>query len=174
MPRIDKADLVKAVNASRSWAEVCRRLGRKPATGSQTHLRKVATKYGINFAHFTGQSWAKNNRSGANKSVEEYLQSTYIKTHKLKLKLFDEGLKERKCERCGNTHWMGEEIPFHLDHINRDNTDWRLENLQVLCPNCHSIKTRKERASGCSRTVHAAGLEPASPVGSNPTSPTKF
>jgi len=43
------------------------------------------------------------------------------------------------CERCGRTEWEGEPIPLHLDHINGEATDNRIENLRVLCPNCHAL-----------------------------------
>ena len=49
-----------------------------------------------------------------------------------------EGKKEQKCEKCGLTEWMGKPIVLQLDHINGDNRDNRIENLRLLCPNCHS------------------------------------
>lgn len=64
--------------------------------------------------------------------------STY-QPYKLLKRLIKEGKKERKCECCGNTKWMDQEIPLELHHINGDRTDNRLENLQVLCPNCHAF-----------------------------------
>ena len=73
------------------------------------------------------------------KKVEDYLTTnSYVKADRLKWKLFSAGLKEYKCEKCGRTHWEGEQISLQLHHINGDNTDNRLENLQILCPNCHS------------------------------------
>lgn len=57
---------------------------------------------------------------------------------KLKQRLIQEGLKEAKCECCGITDWNGKELSFHLHHVNGINTDNRLSNLQILCPNCHS------------------------------------
>ena len=59
------------------------------------------------------------------------------RTH-LKGRLFAEGLRENRCERCGLTEWRGEPLSMALHHTNGDGLDNRLENLQLLCPNCHS------------------------------------
>jgi hypothetical protein len=56
----------------------------------------------------------------------------------LKRRLLMLGLKTPVCERCGIKDWLGEPLSFALHHVNGDNRDNRLENLQLLCPNCHS------------------------------------
>jgi transposase-like protein len=63
--------------------------------------------------------------------------SGYNRYH-LKARLLTEGLKLAECERCGVKEWEGEPLAFELHHINGDGRDNRLENLQLLCPNCHS------------------------------------
>jgi DNA-binding transcriptional ArsR family regulator len=57
----------------------------------------------------------------------------HLKTH-----LFNAGLKTNCCEACGITEWLGRPLTMALHHINGDSHDNRLENLQILCPNCHS------------------------------------
>ena len=56
----------------------------------------------------------------------------------IKLRLFGAGLKKQRCERCGIEHWHGAPISLELHHENGDGNDNRLENLLLLCPNCHS------------------------------------
>jgi hypothetical protein len=55
----------------------------------------------------------------------------------LKQRLFDAGLKARLCEACGMCEWRGRPIPLALHHLNGERHDNRLENLQILCANCH-------------------------------------
>lgn len=139
------------VAKSFSWAEVCRKLGIKAATGSQSHLTKRAKTMGLDYSHFTGSLWSKGKTLPPRRPIEEYLVEIpihYTGSDKLKRRLIKEGLKEAKCEKCGLINWLGKKIAFHLDHINRNHFDNRLLNLQILCPNCHAQKTTQDRQGG--------------------------
>jgi hypothetical protein len=69
--------------------------------------------------------------------VAELLAAPRGRKH-VKRRLLAAGLKENRCERCGIEDWLGTPLSMALHHVNGDGSDNRLENLQMLCPNCHS------------------------------------
>jgi 5-methylcytosine-specific restriction endonuclease McrA len=75
----------------------------------------------------------------------------------LRKRLLMEGLKRNECERCGVSRWRGKPLSLQLHHINGDGHDNRLENLQLLCPNCHS---QTENYGGAEPPPSDAGGEP--------------
>lgn len=144
--------LEDAVRNSTTWAAVCRLVGVKPMTGSQTHLKKRALEYGIDHSHFVGSAFNTGRVFGPKQPIEVLLvENSSAGSHYLRKRLIKEGLKEAKCEDCGITEWQGEPAPLELDHKNSNNSDCKFENLQILCPNCHASKTRKSRKE---RTLH--------------------
>ena len=131
----NKEEIKKAVNDSFSYREVLRKLNVPTSGNNATTLKRKIKEYNIDTAHFTFHS----KQLKTKKPVEAYLsKNTHITSSKLKEKLFSSGLKENKCEMCGADSWLGKRLICQLHHINGDNTDNRLENLQILCPNCHS------------------------------------
>lgn len=57
-----------------------------------------------------------------------------------------------KCNRCGISEWLGESISLEIEHKDGDNANNVRDNLECLCPNCHSLTTtwrgRNKRKSG--------------------------
>jgi transposase-like protein len=78
----------------------------------------------------------------------------------LKRRLLTDGLKAPHCERCGIDEWLGEPLTLALHHVNGDNRDNRLENLELLCPNCHS-QTENFAGRNAARSVARANAPPA-------------
>jgi len=56
----------------------------------------------------------------------------------VKTRLLEAGLLQNRCSICGISEWLGRRLMCHLDHINGVNNDNRIENLRMICPNCHS------------------------------------
>jgi len=141
--KITKEQLQHAASNSLSIAEVCRLLNIRPVGGNHKTVKKRLREYCIDTSHFTGSGWNTGKRYKPIKKVESLdtilvENSQYTSTYHLKTRLLKEGILQAKCECCGLAEWMGEPIPTELDHINGINTDHRLENLRILCPNCHS------------------------------------
>lgn len=61
-----------------------------------------------------------------------------ISRKNVKLRLLRAGFLQNECQECGLTEWRGKQLNMHIDHINGVRDDHRLENLRMLCPNCHS------------------------------------
>lgn len=80
------------------------------------------------------------------KSAEEYAQGSSVKSSLLKEKMIRDGLKENKCELCGLSEWMDVKLTLELHHKNGDHYDNDLSNLQILCPNCHSIQEAHKKS----------------------------
>lgn len=74
----------------------------------------------------------------------------------LKRRLIAAGLKQGVCEICGISEWRGEPLALALHHLNGDGRDNRLENLQLLCPNCHS-QTENFAGRNVARNGNGAG-----------------
>lgn len=85
-------------------------------------------------------------------SLDEILNGQHptYKTYLLKNRLIKEGIKQNSCEMCGITEWNAKPLAIHLDHVNGISTDHRLENLRMLCPNCHS---QTDTYAGKNRTI---------------------
>lgn len=157
--KYSKELLEPIVKESFSKAEVCRRLGLKPVGGNYKTLDRKIEEYNLDISHFTGQRWNKGKsftEETAIHSLNKVLQKDIIySSYTLKKRLIKSNIKEDKCEICGIS---GEEVSLELHHINGDHYDNRLENLQILCPNCHS-KTPNFRNRGQYNNTEARRLE---------------
>jgi hypothetical protein len=127
-----KDDILEWILENKPKAYMCRELKCKPST-----LNNWLDKLGIKYE---GNQGSKGIRTDPKRlSASEYANKKYgIATYKLKLKLFEDGIKEKVCECCGIAEWMGKEAPLELHHIDGDRFNNDFDNLQILCSNCHS------------------------------------
>jgi len=137
-------ELKVAVKKSTSIRQVLMKIGLKLAGGNYAQIKKYIKIYKIDNKHFTGIGWSKGLKGIGTPRIDLkniLVKNSTFQSYKLRNRLFKEGLKQRHCEECGwNKKAPDGRMPLELDHINGDSTDNRLENLRILCPNCHSLK----------------------------------
>lgn len=141
MGKVDWSDeeyIKKLCNESYSYSEICNKLELIPQSNIRT-LKKYILKYDINIDHFEPYKNRKNNPIKKQELMDILIEhSTYHRWH-LKNRLILEGILINECSECKiSGFWNNKELKLHLDHINGCNTDNRLINLRLLCPNCHS------------------------------------
>lgn len=124
--------------SSRSFRDVLRSLGLKDIRSSKSNqlLRSRFEREQISFEHFTGSSHARGKPARNRLSDEDFFVNKgrargLVRSHFLPLVTY-------KCDKCGISDWQGSSITLEVDHISGDANDNRLNNLRLLCPNCHS------------------------------------
>lgn len=138
--------IVKAVKNNVSIAGVLRDLGLREIGGNYSYINKRIKDLNLDTSHFTGQLWSKGkavDRDNISSPISAPLEDIFankvkIRSTSLKERLIKAGLKEHRCEYCGNSEWNGKPIPTELHHIDGNHNNNALDNLQILCPNCHA------------------------------------
>ncbi len=136
--------LRKATKNATSVRQVLKLLNLKESGGNYSQIQQYFKKNNIDTSHFKGRAWNKG-LSGIGiekRTLKEILvNGSNFQSFKLKRRLFAAQLKEIRCELCGWAEKSDDgRVPLELDHINGNRMDNRLENLRVLCPNCHSLQ----------------------------------
>lgn len=121
-------DLILAIKESKSMATTLRKIGLKPCGGNYIHLKKSLQRLNIDTSHWKGQAWNKDEQL---KDWSSYTKIKFLKKHLIKL-------KGNKCEKCNNEKWFDNVITLEVHHKDGNRTNNNLENLELLCPNCHS------------------------------------
>ncbi len=129
----------EVVQESVGWSDLERKFNEKfgVAVNKKT-LRKRVEEEKHDISHFLGKNWAKNKIFPEKRKhyKDLLIKGKKISNTRLKNKIFENNLLENKCNKCGILPTLN--MNLTLDHINGDNEDNRLENLRILCYNCHS------------------------------------
>jgi len=137
-PTYSEEEAREAIARSRSYAEALRWMRMCASGGGTATLRKWAQRWGISTSHFDPYAGQRGPRGKERVPLVQVMveDSTYNRGN-LKRRLYEEGLKERRCDLCGQGElWCGRRMSLILDHINGKGRDHRLENLRIVCPNC--------------------------------------
>lgn len=133
-------EFISIVKESNSIAEVIIKCGLIPAGGNYQSVGKRIKSLSLDISHFKSHAWNKGQFFGPKRPIEDYLSNKFpIQSHALRKRLIKEKIKENKCESCNLSEWLGLPIKLELHHIDGDHSNNNLNNLKVLCPNCHAL-----------------------------------
>lgn len=130
---ITEQQFIDICNTSSSMASACATI--------QLHFttfKRYAVKLGCYNKNQGGKGKAKDREYGC--SLNDILDGKHpqYQTYKLKNRLISEGIKHNICEICGISEWNNKPLNMELDHIDGNKTNHNINNLQILCPNCHA------------------------------------
>jgi 5-methylcytosine-specific restriction endonuclease McrA len=166
---IPKEELQEIVYKYDTLSDVLRYFKINPKGGNARTLKERLEFDNIDWTHI------KNNNKTytpfrEKRPIEEYLiENSKCNHYHLKKRLIEENFLENKCYICGSKpEWNGKELSMQLDHINGIYNDDRLENLRLLCPNCHSqtetfngkknVQKEYDCKYKCGNKVHKSGI----------------
>ena len=136
---LPKQRAIEFMKESNNINDYLGKIGQRQGGSGYRQFYCYCSKYNIDYKQHL--KYEERSKININKTTEEILveNSTYYSTNHLKKRLFRENILEEKCVLCGNNGtWMGKKLSLQLDHINGIHNDNRLENLRILCPNCHA------------------------------------
>lgn len=158
--RFNNEKFKEAVVNSYSWNEVSRKLQVHSTGERNRQYKRLCAELNLDYSHIKGLRWFQRERVPENFKwgnripLEEILTENSIYkggSNHIKNRLIKASLLENKCSLCGNEgEWNGLKLTLQLDHINGISSDNRLENLRILCPNCHS----QTRTYGAKKRSH--------------------
>lgn len=136
-PFNDQELFTKVVNESNSIGEVIKKFGLRAAGGNYKQVHKYCDKYNIQPPKNDPSKRTLNAIKKRRRSDEEvFCKNSTVTRHVVKSRFLK--LVDYKCKICGVYKWLGQKISLQLDHKNGIHNDNRIENLRLLCPNCHS------------------------------------
>lgn len=149
---ISDEDLRQIVSRNHIWRHILNECGYRSYKGL-VKIKEKCQQLGIDVSHIDSidHECAHKGFTLDQICIEN---SWYSNCKGITRRLLNELKWERKCSACNLSEWLGKPIPLELHHINGKHFDHRLENLRLLCPNCHAQtdnycrKTRRREERG--------------------------
>lgn len=146
--KVTEYQIISASFSASSASEAASILGIKYET-----YRKHAIRLGVFRTNQSGKGTSKPINDDRKYPLKDILEGKYpnYQSNKLRKRLFSEKIKEEKCEICGTKEWLGKKLSLELDHIDGNRYNHNIDNLRIVCPNCHS-QTETYRGKNISRS----------------------
>lgn len=142
--KIPLEELKDVVKNSQTYSDILRYFNLSNKGGNHKTLKSRLDYENIDYNHIKTYDFTERGRVKQQLSLEEVLNKfclsdKEINRSNLKRYILKFNLLEYKCQECDNVGYHNNKtLSLHLDHINGNPKDNRLENLRFLCPNCHS------------------------------------
>ena len=137
--KISDEQFIRAVKESSSIHSALLSLGLCGTGGSYISYHNRIKALGLDTSHMKGQGWNKGKKFPPVRELSVYLKrGSTINSNSLRKRLISENVFEDKCCICSISIWQGRKLSLQLDHIDGDRTNNEIQNLRLLCPNCHS------------------------------------
>lgn len=148
--KVDETYFRAVCEDAANMSEACRTLGLHPST-----FRRIAKRLGCYRPNQFNRPGYKPHGNTRQDVIDKYLSNKQcITTAALRRQLIRHEIKDAKCEVCGLSEWMGMPIPLELHHKDHNRYNNSLDNLQILCPTCHS-----QISNGCNTRIAQAIVE---------------
>ncbi len=147
--KFTRTELEEKVKSSRSMGHLLSLVGVIAAGGNYATMKNRLINWNIDCTHWgktmkERQGWLKgktHNFSKKTPSSDLFIQNYYggITTNAIRNRLIKENIFQHKCYNCNLTEWMGRKIALELEHIDGNRRNNLINNLTLLCPNCHAL-----------------------------------
>lgn len=133
--RFTRQEIEQFAKESYSYAQLARKVGYDAPFNNGSAYREVVKMietFNLDVSHFKGQGWNKDNFD-----YSRFVYGKKIKSAQAINAIV--ALRGHKCEICGLSEWNGNPIPLEVHHIDGQELNSELNNLLLICPNCHAL-----------------------------------
>lgn len=138
-----KEEIQILLDTSRSIKEVLEKIGLSPFGNNYKTINKYIKSYSLSIEKMNINRKQTSNPCDKYNTKERFLYSLesgicILKNSRILEYLIEYGIKKYACEKCGIYEWNDSHITLEIHHKDGNNKNNKLENLEILCPNCHS------------------------------------